>query len=193
MMRVLKMRPSGFKLLPSTVYFDYPAGIGVPERVDAAIEEPIGKRKLHYETHWERNCIKNAFARAGFSRSMKQWTALWTPHQSKDVLRAMTCLQKVNHFPSSWCIGRKDRLMQTIGFMARLHGKEHFGFHPDGFVLPQEADALRRCLDAHPPGASGAVSFKSVAISHFSIYHTKSTLFAKTLGWQFMDMQTGCI
>lgn len=87
--------------------------------------------------------IKKAFVRAGYARSTKKWTALWSKHQSEDALRSLNCLQKVNHFPNSWCIGRKDRLLRLITAMKRLHGAE-FDIHPDGYILPGEKDALLR-------------------------------------------------
>ena len=112
-------------------------------REDISELEVLGKRKLRYQTHWERNCIKNAFHRAGYDRSNKHWTALWDKHQDESFLKQLNCLQKVNHFPSSWCVGRKDRLLQTITLMKRLHGDE-YDIHPEGFLLPQEKDALQR-------------------------------------------------
>ena len=60
-----KVRPSGFKGLPPTVYVDYPADIGLV-RTDIGYIEPIGNRFLHFRCAWERNCIKNGFQRAGF-------------------------------------------------------------------------------------------------------------------------------
>jgi hypothetical protein len=75
--------------------------------------------------------------------SSRGWTALWSKHQNAAQLKALNCLQKVNHFPSSWCIGRKDRLMRTINSMKRVHGS-HFDFHPDAFILPAERAAFLR-------------------------------------------------
>ena len=63
-----KLRPSGFKGLPPTVYVDYPSDLGII-RTDIGFIEPIGKRVLHYKCAWERNCIKNGFQRAGFLKS----------------------------------------------------------------------------------------------------------------------------
>ena len=46
-------------------------------------------------------------------------------------------LPKVNHFPGSWCIGRKDRLARTLlGFKRRL-GRV-YDFHPEVYHLPSE-------------------------------------------------------
>lgn len=139
---VVRMRPSAFAGLPSTVFFDYPSEL-IYQRHDVVVEEILGGRRLRYDTYWERNCIKKAFARAGFSRSSGKWTALWSKHQSEEVLRSLNCLQKVNHFPNSWCIGRKDRLLRLITAMKRLHGAA-YDIHPDGYILPGEKDALLR-------------------------------------------------
>jgi len=58
-------------------------------------------------------------------------------------MKELNCLQKVNHFSASWCIGRKDRLMRTINGMKRIHGK-HYEIHPEGYILPGERDAFVR-------------------------------------------------
>ena len=142
----IRVRPSKFAGIPSTVFFDYPEDLRM-KRSDYSELEEQGKRKMRYETHWERNCIKNAFHRAGYTRSEKNWTALWSKHQTEEFTKQLNCLQKVNHFPSSWCIGRKDRLMQTITMMRRVHGSE-YDFHPEGFILPQEREALLRQITA---------------------------------------------
>lgn len=138
----VRMRPSSFAGMPSTVFFDYPTEL-MYQRVDVCVEEALEGRKLRFDTHWERNCIKKAFVRAGYTRSLKKWTALWSKHQSEEALRSLNCLQKVNHFPNSWCIGRKDRLLRLVTAMKRLHGAE-YAIHPDGYILPAEKDALLR-------------------------------------------------
>ena len=142
----VRMRPSHFRGLPSTVFIEYPPELGI-QRIDTNSLEPLGNRKLIYRSHWERVCIKNAFVRAGFSKTesatSRQWTALFSKHQSSAQMKDMNCLQKINHFPASWCIGRKDRLLRTINMMRRIHGKA-FDFHPEGYILPGEKDAFER-------------------------------------------------
>jgi tubulin polyglutamylase TTLL4 len=145
-MGFVRMRPSHFRGLPSTVFIEYPPELGI-HRIDANSLEPLGKRKLVYSSHWERVCIKNAFVRAGFTKTesanSRQWTAMFSKHQSSAQMKDMNCLQKINHFPASWCIGRKDRLLRTINMMRRIHGKA-FDFHPEGYILPGEKDAFVR-------------------------------------------------
>ena len=100
-----------------------------------------------YRSHWERICIKNAFLRAGFEKtenaSSKYWTVMFSKHQNNSQMKELNCLQKINHFPSSWCIGRKDRLLRTINGMKRVHGR-YYDFHPEGYILPAERDAFIR-------------------------------------------------
>ena len=86
-----------------------------------------------------------------------KWTALWSKHQNQAQMRELNCLQKINHFPDSWCVGRKDRLLLTMNAMKRLHGR-CFDFHPDGFILPQERDALLRLLQAETKTKKGNTS-----------------------------------
>lgn len=97
----IKMRPSSFQGIPATVYFDYPSELGV-KREDGCVVEALKHRKLAYNCYWERICIKNAFKRAWFVKSEKQWTALWSKHQNPTQMQELNCLQKVNHFPGSW-------------------------------------------------------------------------------------------
>jgi tubulin polyglutamylase TTLL4 len=148
----VRLRPSQYVGLPSSIYFEYPRELQV-RRNDEFVLEKLGTRKLFFKCYWERICIKNAFTRAGFSRidpsmkddNMKYWTAMWGKHQNSSQIKSLNCLQKVNHFPASWCIGRKDRLVRTINTMKRTHPGE-FDIHPDSFILPSERDAFLRAV-----------------------------------------------
>lgn len=138
----IRVRPSKFANIPSTIFIEYPPELGI-RRSDRSILEANAHRKLAFTSYWERICVRNAFFRAGFVKSDTCWTAMWAKHLTDEELRELNCLQKVNHFPNSWCVGRKDRLLRTINSMKRLHGT-HFDFHPDGYILPGEREAFRR-------------------------------------------------
>ena len=128
-----------------TIFFDYPKELNIPRHQYFAVQK-LSSRKLIYFSKWERNCVKNAFARAGFDRTDKQssaWNAYWGKHPSHKDISEMNRFQKVNHFPGSWCIGRKDRLARTILKFRRRLGNEAYHFHPDVYHLPSE----RRMLD----------------------------------------------
>lgn len=139
----IRIRPSKFRLIPSTVFVEYPRGLQML-RADHSALESLQHKKMHYQSQWARNCIKNAFTRAGFTESNSEWTAMWAKHQSHIKMRGLNCLQKVNHFPGSWALGRKDRLSRTIWAMRRLYPSE-FNFHPESFVLPTDNHCLERC------------------------------------------------
>ena len=142
----IRIRPSKFHMIPSTVFVEYPKGLGMM-RSDTSELESERDQKLHYRCQWARNCIKNAFTRAGFEESAQNWTVLWAQHQTPYILRGLNCLQKVNHFPGSWALGRKDRLSRTIWAMKRLYPSD-FNFHPESFVLPVDKHCLERCAKA---------------------------------------------
>jgi len=52
--------------------------------------------------------------------------------------------QKLNHFPGTFQIGRKDRLWKNLNRLMMKYGNEHFGFIPTSYILPQEAKILRQ-------------------------------------------------
>ncbi|GMH62764.1 hypothetical protein TrRE_jg1675 [Triparma retinervis] len=151
--------PSLFPHKVPGIYFDYPEllrelGIVRDEQgagADFYVEE-LGNRKIFYKCNWERNCIKNAFTRAGFRRKISgvQWNCAWSKHLSTEGFENLNRFQKVNHFPGSWCIGRKDRLMRCIGRAKRAAGKmpnvpqNAFDIVPGGWILPTEYDSFMR-------------------------------------------------
>ena len=92
------------------------------------------------------------------------WCASWTKHPGAEVYATQRRHQRVNHFPGSWCIGRKDRLLRCLG-RARSRGgtaAKAYAFMPEGYILPGEARALegKAKLDKHavwivkPPASS---------------------------------------
>lgn len=157
----VRLRPSMLpSIFPSTIFVEYPPELGI-KRDDINVVEPLGERRLAYKSYWERICIRNAFKRAGFDKttSNKYWTGIWAKHQNAESLQNLECIQKVNHFPSSWCIGRKDRLARTMNIMKRIHGKE-YDFHPDTFILPADKDAFFRIVKGEL-GQSGSKKVSS--------------------------------
>lgn len=55
--------------------------------------------------------------------------------------------QRVNHFPRSYELTRKDRLYKNIEKVQRLKGMKHFDFIPQTFVLP--GDYRELCTTHH--------------------------------------------
>ena len=85
----VKLVPSMFPDRPPTVFFEYPKELGMARFNNVYFSEPLGARRLLFKSHWERNSVKNAFFRAGFSRtkSTMSWTASWGKHPSREGFR----------------------------------------------------------------------------------------------------------
>lgn len=68
-----------------------------------------------------------------------EWNILWSSSSCKAYLyEGLNEFQRINHFPSSYEITRKDRLCFNMGKMQKKFGKEHFDFVPDTYILPNE-------------------------------------------------------
>ena len=141
---MIRMRPSQYSGIPSTVFIEYAADIGLNRNDTNELVAMKGK-KLRCNYFWERHCLRNTFIRNSYSKSETSWTISWSNHLQPAELTKLTCIQKTNHFPSSWCIGRKDRLVRTLNEMSRQHRNE-FNFHPDTFILPIDHEVLQRKL-----------------------------------------------
>ncbi|XP_044265765.1 tubulin polyglutamylase TTLL5 isoform X1 [Tribolium madens] len=68
---------------------------------------------------------------------------LWTgSHPKPGALRSLAPHQRVNHFPRSYELTRKDRLYKNIERMQHCKGYKHFDFIPQTFVMPTEFGEL---------------------------------------------------
>ena len=71
----------------------------------------------------------------------ENWLVMWTTQSLKNgFYQRMSKFQKVNHFPRSIELTRKDFLANRIHRMQDQHGKCHFNFWPCTFILPKEAE-----------------------------------------------------
>ena len=70
----------------------------------------------------------------------------WSGPNIKDaVYQGLTEWQRINHFPGSTELTRKDRLWLHFAEMARSHGKQCFDFVPETYVLPDQFDEFLTC------------------------------------------------
>lgn len=68
---------------------------------------------------------------------------LWTGNQLKpDMLRSLSSYQRINHFPRSSELTRKDRLYKNIERMQHFRGFKHFDIVPQTFLLPADYKEL---------------------------------------------------
>lgn len=72
------------------------------------------------------------------------WSGSWGKHMKSSCYKALEESQKVNHFPGTFQIGRKDRLSRNLSRMMIKHGKREFGFVPRTYVLPQDLRLFRQ-------------------------------------------------
>ncbi|KAM6462062.1 tubulin polyglutamylase TTLL5 isoform 4-T6 [Liasis olivaceus] len=71
--------------------------------------------------------------------SSNEYNLMWTgSHLKPYVLRTLTDIQKVNHFPRSYELTRKDRLYKNISRMQQIYGFKTFHVLPQTFILPAE-------------------------------------------------------
>ena len=52
------------------------------------------------------------------------WLGYWGKHMKGEAFKGLKEYQKVNHFPGSFAIGRKDRLWRSLAHMQSLYGKK---------------------------------------------------------------------
>lgn len=78
----------------------------------------------------------------GFSATdSHDWNCLWINSSGKSYLyENLNRYQKINHFPHSYELTRKDRLAYNIGKMQARYGGYDFDISPETFVLPDQFD-----------------------------------------------------
>ncbi|XP_026128016.1 tubulin polyglutamylase TTLL4-like [Carassius auratus] len=135
--------PSLFPHMPSTLYFST-----ANERVELL---PAEQRKL---LKWKittvtPNVVKNTISRSHFkaTKMSHDWLGCWGHHMKSPGFKAIREFQKLNHFPGSFQIGRKDRLWRNLSKMQARFGKREFGFFPCSFILPQDIKLLRKAWE----------------------------------------------
>ena len=109
-----------------------------------------------YKSYWTRAAVQSVCSSAGLHKTKgSQWTILWAKHPSYEEFEGLPPGKRVNHFPGSWAIGRKDNINNHVMKMKRKHG-EPFNFLPEGYVFPKDRDSFRRYLDKEDikPGKS---------------------------------------
>ncbi|NXG43720.1 TTLL4 polyglutamylase, partial [Psilopogon haemacephalus] len=129
-----------FPNVPPTIYFST-----WDERVEKL---PWEQRKL---LRWKMctvtpNIVKQTIGRSHFrvSKKSNDWLGCWGHHMKSPSFRAIREHQKLNHFPGSFQIGRKDRLWRNLLKMQARCGKKEFNFFPQSFILPQDIKLLRK-------------------------------------------------
>ncbi|XP_005105217.1 tubulin polyglutamylase TTLL4 isoform X2 [Aplysia californica] len=137
------LRFSLFKNIPPTVNF-----VGEGEKTE---QLPWELRKL---LKWKMSpitpiVVKRAIGRVGFriSKRNHDWLGCFGKHMKAQCFKSLREYQKLNHFPGSFQIGRKDRLWRNLSRMQVHYGKREFNFFPHTFVLPADLKQLKRAWE----------------------------------------------
>ncbi|VDK31702.1 unnamed protein product [Taenia asiatica] len=75
------------------------------------------------------------------------WIYYFGKHLKPDVFLTIRDYQKVNHFPCSFHLGRKDRLWRNISAMQKRFGMENFNFTPLTFCIPADLEKFKAVWD----------------------------------------------
>ncbi|XP_068877007.1 tubulin monoglutamylase TTLL4 [Aphelocoma coerulescens] len=132
-----------FPNVPPTIYFS--------TRDETVEKLPWEQRKL---LRWKMcrvtpNIVKQTIGRSHFrvSKKSNDWLGCWGHHMKSPGFKAIKEHQKLNHFPGSFQIGRKDRLWRNLLKMQARCGKKEFNFFPQSFILPQDIKLLRKAWE----------------------------------------------
>ncbi|CEM26957.1 unnamed protein product [Vitrella brassicaformis CCMP3155] len=98
------------------------------------------------------NCVVNTLRRSGMhhtSYASKRWNLAWGGIPKPETLRKLNPYQKINHFPNTWTLGRKDLLWRNVTRMKRQHG-EAFSFMPQTWILPDDYRLFEAARNERP-------------------------------------------
>jgi len=92
--------------------------------------------------------VLNVFSQSGLvhTNHPTRWNVLWTKRVTLQEWASANEYQKINHFPGTRGIARKDNLAKNINRLKRQHGDEHFSFLPNSYILPQEMGSFENDL-----------------------------------------------
>lgn len=128
---------------------------------DSVHDMPASILKMTYKlTNTETKLLKRILSSHGLkeAKESQKFNLLWTGlHMKPDVLRSLLPFQRVNHFPRSYELTRKDRLYKNIEKMQQLRGMKHFDIVPISFMLPLEYRDLVQAHRTSPKGCTWIV------------------------------------
>ena len=91
------------------------------------------------------NAVVNTMKNGGFEMLERgdDFNLLWTGYtQIQDIL-PLNRYQKINHFPNSTNLGRKDLCWNNV-FRMKLKFPGHFGIMPQSWVLPEQTEQFNQ-------------------------------------------------
>lgn len=141
--------------VPPTIYFntklteDSKPPIGLPKHLQSYFKWKISS----ITPNSIRNCI--AFMKFEIIKPSNTTDNLylgsWCKHMLTAEFSQLDEWRKVNHYPGSFHLGRKDKLWYRIRSANLKHGQDEFDiFHPTTFVMPRDYEQLRDYWQSSP-------------------------------------------
>ena len=95
--------------------------------------------RLTQSDTWLVNSLLTSHGLSEVSHNSNDFNLLWTgSHPRPHTFSSMKYYQRVNHFPRSYELTRKDRLFKNVAKFQHTYGAKHFDFLPPSFVMPNE-------------------------------------------------------
>ncbi|XP_044007977.1 tubulin polyglutamylase TTLL4-like [Aphidius gifuensis] len=90
--------------------------------------------------------VRRTIVNSGFRlvKKSNDWIGTWGKHMKSNFFKFIKKNQKVNHFPGTFQIGRKDRLWRNLARLMSKYGRKEFNFVPKTYVLPQDLKNFRQ-------------------------------------------------
>ncbi|XP_053330304.1 tubulin polyglutamylase TTLL5 [Spea bombifrons] len=104
----------------------------------------VGERyRLSYKmVRTESRLVRSILSAHGFQEvhaNSNNFNLMWSgSHVKPHLMRSLAGFQKVNHFPRSHELTRKDRLYSNVRRMQQNHGARNFSLLPQTYLLPAE-------------------------------------------------------
>lgn len=102
--------------------------------------------------------VRKTLTNSGFIlvRKSNQWLGTWGKHMKSPQFKSLKETQKLNHFPGTFQLGRKDKLWRNFQRFICKFGYKEFGFLPHTYILPQELKLLKQNWDSKNGSSSGS-------------------------------------
>ncbi|XP_013186188.2 tubulin polyglutamylase ttll-4 isoform X2 [Amyelois transitella] len=175
------LRPSLFPRVPPYLRF-----VAHDDTMPLKIPAPIQKHLKWKLTTITPIVVKKTLTNSGFrlvksecdtaecpQEETVEWIGIWGKHMKSLMFRAIKDGQKMNHFPGTFQIGRKDRLWRNLQKLATKYGVSEFGIMPKTYVLPHDMKLLKHDWEKHaannekwiikPPASARGTGIKVVS------------------------------
>ena len=125
------MLESVYQGRPATVFFPYTKACDKyrdPTRTFELTAEDMRGMSLSFrvnESTHVYNSVVNSLKRAGFKMMYSSnWNLLWTGWVKPETVKEATKFQRINHFPGTMQIGRKDNMWRNVSRLRRIHNAD---------------------------------------------------------------------